>query len=62
MMELAMNLISGFRLNLKDYYFFWFAEVDFKVDMYGFRGSAYEGMHSSSLVYLNLFDGGRSCE
>lgn len=30
MMELAMNLISGFRLNLKDYYFFWFAEVDFQ--------------------------------
>nr|POE81425.1 hypothetical protein CFP56_05925 [Quercus suber] len=34
----------------------------FKVDMYEFRGSAYEGMHSSSLVYLNLFDGGHSCE
>lgn len=29
MMEHVMNLISGFRLNLKDF-FFWFAGVDFQ--------------------------------
>lgn len=62
MMEHVMNLSSGFRLNLKDFFFFGFQRLIFKVDMYEFRGSAYEGMHSSSLVYLNLFDGGRSCE
>lgn len=30
MMEHVMNLSSGFRLYLKDFFFFWFSEVDFQ--------------------------------